>query len=145
MGGLPCGLAWARGPLLRGGDRAYSEILAGSVMVPVLRSRTGNSCEGTRNRGIRRRSDIGDRNQAGVVPRRRRRGGDDADGDSLVIGSVTQPDGGTVLITGDTTLTYEPDLGFCDEGPDMFTYTRSTAATRPPCRSRCRRGPGSLV
>ena len=58
-----------------------------------------------------------------MVPRRRRRGGDDADGDSLVIGSVTQPDGGTVLITGDTTLTYEPDLGFCDEGPDTFTYT----------------------
>jgi VCBS repeat-containing protein len=52
----------------------------------------------------------------------------DADGDDLVIGSVTQPDDGTVVVTGGGTgLTYAPDANYCNApagGPaDTFTYT----------------------
>ena len=59
----------------------------------------------------------------------------DADGDPLVIGSVTQPDGGTVVVTGGGSgLTYEPDPDYCNDGRD--TRTRSPtrwrrAATAP--------------
>ncbi|WP_338089663.1 Ig-like domain-containing protein [Nocardioides lijunqiniae] len=50
---------------------------------------------------------------------------DDADDDPLTIGSVTQPDRGTVVVTGDGTgLTYAPDGDYCDDAePDAFTYT----------------------
>ena len=49
---------------------------------------------------------------------------DDADGDALVIGSVTQPANGTVaIIGGGTGLTYEPDPNFCSTTPDTFDYT----------------------
>ncbi len=48
----------------------------------------------------------------------------DADGDPLVIGGVSQPDAGTVEITGGGTgLTYEPDPDFCSTTPDTFTYS----------------------
>ena len=48
----------------------------------------------------------------------------DADGDPLVIDSVTQPAGGTVTITGGGSgLTYEPDPDFCSATPDTFDYT----------------------
>ncbi|WP_297617677.1 Ig-like domain-containing protein, partial [Nocardioides sp.] len=49
----------------------------------------------------------------------------DAEDDALVIGSVTQPDHGTAVITGaGSGLTYEPDAGYCTTGatPDTFTY-----------------------
>ena len=48
----------------------------------------------------------------------------DADGDPLVIDSVTQPANGTVTITGGGAgLTYEPDPDFCGATPDTFDYT----------------------
>jgi hypothetical protein len=48
----------------------------------------------------------------------------DADGDPLVIDSVTQPTNGTVTITGGGSgLTYEPDPDFCGATPDTFVYT----------------------
>jgi VCBS repeat-containing protein len=51
----------------------------------------------------------------------------DADGDDLVIGSVTQPADGTVVVTGGGTgLTYTPDADYCSSagsGPDTFTYS----------------------
>ena len=51
----------------------------------------------------------------------------DVEGDALVIGSVTQPDHGTVVVTGaGSGLTYEPDAGYCTTGaggtPDTFAY-----------------------
>ncbi|XBB69667.1 Ig-like domain-containing protein [Nocardioides sp. WV_118_6] len=53
---------------------------------------------------------------------------DDARDETLSIGSVTQPDHGTVVITsGGTGLTYEPDADYCNSQPggarDTFTYT----------------------
>ena len=64
----------------------------------------------------------------------------DADGDPLVIGSVTQPDHGTVVITGDGSgLTYVPDADYCNDPgaapDDTFTYTLTPAATARRCRS----------
>ncbi|GAA3537532.1 Ig-like domain-containing protein [Nocardioides daeguensis] len=52
----------------------------------------------------------------------------DVDADPLVIGSVTQPGHGTVVVTGaGTGLTYQPDPDFCTTPPgttpDTFTYT----------------------
>ncbi len=52
----------------------------------------------------------------------------DADGDTLEIGAVTQPDHGTVTITGGGSgLTYAPDADYCNDPPgtstDAFTYT----------------------
>jgi hypothetical protein len=52
----------------------------------------------------------------------------DADGDPLVIGSVTQPVDGTVVITGGGSgLTYQPDTDYCNDPgaapDDTFTYT----------------------
>ncbi|GAA1544026.1 hypothetical protein GCM10009788_53120 [Nocardioides humi] len=52
----------------------------------------------------------------------------DADGDPLVIGAVTQPAHGTVVVTGGGSgLTYEPDPDYCNTppgtDPDTFTYT----------------------
>ncbi|RLE37492.1 hypothetical protein DRJ12_02790, partial [Candidatus Acetothermia bacterium] len=44
----------------------------------------------------------------------------DVDGDILTVGSVTQPDNGTIVNDGDA-VTYEPDPGF--NGVDRFTYT----------------------
>jgi ABC-type uncharacterized transport system substrate-binding protein len=45
----------------------------------------------------------------------------DADGDSLMVVSVTQPSNGSVTINADFSLTYTPDAGFV--GDDSFTYT----------------------
>ena len=45
----------------------------------------------------------------------------DADGDSLMVVSVTQPANGSVTINADFSLTYTPDAGFV--GDDSFTYT----------------------
>jgi len=45
----------------------------------------------------------------------------DADGDSLIISSVTQPANGSVVVNSDNTLTYAPVAGFT--GEDSFTYT----------------------
>ncbi len=52
----------------------------------------------------------------------------DADGDAITIESVTQPDNGTVAITGvGTGLTYQPDADYCNtsgaEPDDTFAYT----------------------
>ncbi|MCF6376699.1 Ig-like domain-containing protein [Nocardioides KLBMP 9356] len=52
----------------------------------------------------------------------------DADGDDLAIGSVSQPDHGTVVITGGGAgLTYAPDADYCNSGqggtPDTFSYS----------------------
>ena len=47
----------------------------------------------------------------------------DADGDSLTVGSVSEPANGTAAINGDGTVTYMPDAGFC--GTDSFEYTVS--------------------
>ena len=52
----------------------------------------------------------------------------DADGDTLEIGAVTQPDRGTVTITGGGSgLTYAPDADYCNDPPgtstDAFTYS----------------------
>ena len=47
----------------------------------------------------------------------------DADGDALIIASVTQPAAGTVTNNGDGTVTYTPDANF--SGVDSFTYTVS--------------------
>jgi len=44
----------------------------------------------------------------------------DVDGDALTVGSVSQPDNGTVVNDGDA-VTYEPDPEF--NGVDRFTYT----------------------
>ena len=45
----------------------------------------------------------------------------DVDGDTLTIGSATDPANGTVVVNGDNTITYTPDLNFT--GTDTFTYT----------------------
>ena len=48
----------------------------------------------------------------------------DADAGPMTIDTVTQPDNGTVLITGGgSALTYQPEPGFCGTTPDTFTYT----------------------
>jgi len=47
----------------------------------------------------------------------------DANGDSLTVNSVTQPDHGTAADNGDGTITYTPDAGWY--GQDIFTYTVS--------------------
>jgi len=44
----------------------------------------------------------------------------DVDGDALAVTSVTAPTNGSVVIVGDTTMTYTPNAGF--GGPDTFTY-----------------------
>ncbi|NNF63954.1 MAG: tandem-95 repeat protein [Acidimicrobiia bacterium] len=44
----------------------------------------------------------------------------DPDGDTVTVDSVDQPANGTVVVNGDGTVTYTPDLGF--EGEDSFTY-----------------------
>ena len=54
----------------------------------------------------------------------------DTDGGPILVSSVTQPAGGTVLITnGGADLTYQPDPDFCNAPagtiPDGFTYTLS--------------------
>ncbi len=58
----------------------------------------------------------------------------DTAGDSgpLAIDSVTQPGDGTVAITGGGTgLTYQPDVGYCNDGSpkDTFTYTLDGGST----------------
>ncbi len=45
----------------------------------------------------------------------------DVDGDSLSVGAVTQGANGTVVINGDNTVTYTPNVNF--NGADSFTYT----------------------
>ncbi|MCR1782297.1 tandem-95 repeat protein [Nocardioides carbamazepini] len=50
----------------------------------------------------------------------------DVEGDPFTIGSITQPTGGTVVVTGGGTgLSYEPDPDHCTPAPayDSFTYT----------------------
>ena len=47
----------------------------------------------------------------------------DADGDSLTVNGVTQPNHGTAAINADGTVTYTPDENYY--GPDSFTYTIS--------------------
>lgn len=52
----------------------------------------------------------------------------DADGDPFVIGSLTQPtNGAVVLVGGGTGLTYTPVANYCNSGPggepDTFSYT----------------------
>jgi hypothetical protein len=47
----------------------------------------------------------------------------DADGDSLTLGAVSDPDHGTVTRNADGTLTYVPEADF--HGRDSFTYTIS--------------------
>jgi hypothetical protein len=47
----------------------------------------------------------------------------DPDGDALVVGAVTQPAHGTVVVNADSTITYRPDNGY--SGSDSFTYTAS--------------------
>ena len=42
-------------------------------------------------------------------------------GDLLSVTSVTQPGGGSVIVNGDGTLTYVPDVEFA--GSDQFHYT----------------------
>ena len=54
----------------------------------------------------------------------------DTDGGPILVSSVTQPAGGTVVITnGGADLTYQPDPDFCNAPagtiPDGFTYTLS--------------------
>ncbi|MFT7583109.1 MAG: hypothetical protein ACI9MR_004795, partial [Myxococcota bacterium] len=44
----------------------------------------------------------------------------DVDGDTLTLGVVSDPDGGSVEVNDDGTITYTPDDGF--SGPDTFTY-----------------------
>ena len=64
----------------------------------------------------------------------------DTDGGPRSVASVMQPANGTVVITGaGSGLTYQPNANFCN-APDARTLsrTRSTAATRPPCRSPSR-------
>ena len=58
----------------------------------------------------------------------------DIDGGPKVIGSVTQPANGTVVITGaGTGLTYQPDANYCNNPPgttpDTFTYTLNGGST----------------
>ena len=56
----------------------------------------------------------------------------DPDGGLKLIQSVTQPNRGTVVITGGGTgLTYQPDPDFCNNGidPDDFTYTLNGGST----------------
>ena len=56
----------------------------------------------------------------------------DPDGGTLTIDSVTQPDNGTVVITGGGSgLTYEPDADYCNDGSpkDTFTYTLNGGST----------------
>jgi VCBS repeat-containing protein len=56
----------------------------------------------------------------------------DPEGDSFTITGVTQPAGGSVVITGGGTgLTYQPDPDFCNDGTptDDFTYTITGGAT----------------
>ena len=56
----------------------------------------------------------------------------DPDGGELSVESVTQPDNGTVVITGGGTgLTYEPDADYCNDGSpkDTFTYTLNGGST----------------
>jgi hypothetical protein len=45
----------------------------------------------------------------------------DVDGDSLSVSAVTQGANGTVVINGDNTVTYTPNVNF--NGADSFTYT----------------------
>ncbi|ABW32877.1 tandem-95 repeat protein [Acaryochloris marina] len=47
----------------------------------------------------------------------------DIDGDTLSIGSVTDPSNGTLVDNNDGTYTYTPDANYT--GPDAFTYTIS--------------------
>jgi large repetitive protein len=47
----------------------------------------------------------------------------DVDGDSLIVGSVTQAGNGTVVVNADGTVTYTPNAGF--SGSDSFEYTVS--------------------
>ncbi|WP_284535056.1 Ig-like domain-containing protein [Nocardioides sp. T2.26MG-1] len=58
----------------------------------------------------------------------------DADGDAILIASVTQPFHGTVVITGGGTgLTYAPAAGYCNDPgadpDDTFTYTVDGGST----------------
>ena len=58
----------------------------------------------------------------------------DIDGGPKVIGTVTQPANGTVVITGGGAgLTHEPDPNFCNDPPgttaDAFTYTLNGGST----------------
>jgi uncharacterized repeat protein (TIGR01451 family) len=47
----------------------------------------------------------------------------DADGDTLIVTSVTDPPNGTAVLEADNTVTYTPDTNF--NGTDSFTYTIS--------------------
>ncbi|MFP3914775.1 MAG: Ig-like domain-containing protein, partial [Actinomycetota bacterium] len=47
----------------------------------------------------------------------------DADGDSLEVTDLTQPDNGSVSVEADESVTYTPDAGF--SGSDTFTYRAS--------------------
>ena len=54
------------------------------------------------------------------------------DGGKLAVESVTQPDDGTVVITGDGKgLTYRPDADYCNDGSpkDTFKYTLNGGST----------------
>ncbi|KAB2810663.1 tandem-95 repeat protein [Pimelobacter simplex] len=64
----------------------------------------------------------------------------DADGDDLVIGAVTQPAHGTVVVTGGGTgLTYAPDANYCTgagDDPDTFTYELTPGGSTATVRMR---------
>jgi VCBS repeat-containing protein len=58
----------------------------------------------------------------------------DSDGGPMEVDSVTQPDHGTVVITGGgSELTYSPDANYCNDPPgtstDTFTYTLNGGST----------------
>lgn len=64
---------------------------------------------------------------------------DDVDGGPMTIASATQPDNGTVVLTGpvgaSTGLTYQPNSNYCNDPPgttpDTFTYTLDGASADP--------------
>ena len=65
----------------------------------------------------------------------------DADGGPISISSVTQPDNGTVVVTGGGSgLTYAPDADYCNDPPgtarDSFTYTLAPGGSTATVRVR---------